>query len=370
MFTDGSRTEDGAAGYAVAWKNGRSWKGIKTHMGYNQEAYDAECAALARALVSASRRHTTPDRITIFTDAQAAIRRKASDDPGPGQKYALEARKHIATLRRAVPGISIEIRWCPAHVGVEGNEKADEWAKLAADEPDARGVEDLEWLTYSDRPEARSIPLPGSLANIRREISEKKWAEARTWAGGRTSKKKYKMPDSQKPDGTVAESNKRLASRFYQLKMGHCRTGQYLHWAKARLTAQCWWCQCSVQTRDHLLKGCPKWKGQQKTLWEEVWKETGRGKSRWKAHELFAYRRCSRAVLDFLSSTDVGKIVPAVEVEDDAGSEASEWELRERREQEEERKVEELGAEEGLVAGEGTLRFLATPPFMASAEKE
>jgi len=224
MFTDGSRLEDGAAGYAVAWKNGKTWKGIKTHMGYNQEAFDAECAALARALESASRRNTVPNRVTIFTDAQAAIRRMASDEPGPGQKYALEAMKHIARLRKAVPGITIEIRWCPAH-GVEGNEKADEWVKLAAEEPDARGVEGLEWLSYSDRPEARSMPLPRSLANIKREIAEKKWAEARQWAGGWTSKKKYKMPKSQGPDGTVAGSTKRLASRFYQLKTGHCRTG-------------------------------------------------------------------------------------------------------------------------------------------------
>ena len=161
---------------------------------------------------------------------------------------------------------------------MEGNEKADDWAKLVVDEPDARGVEGLEWLTYSDRSEAHSMPLPRSLANIRREISEKKWAEARMWAGGRTSKNKYKMPESQRPDGTVAGSTKRLASRFYQLKTGHCHTGQYLYWAKARPAAQCWWCQCSVQTRDHLLKGCPKWKGQQKTLWEEVWKEQGGGR--------------------------------------------------------------------------------------------
>jgi len=38
MFMDGSRLGDGAAGYAVVWKNGQSWVGIKTHMGYNQEA--------------------------------------------------------------------------------------------------------------------------------------------------------------------------------------------------------------------------------------------------------------------------------------------------------------------------------------------
>jgi len=34
-----------------------------------------------------------------FTDAQASIWRMTSDDPGPGQKYAIEARKHITALR-------------------------------------------------------------------------------------------------------------------------------------------------------------------------------------------------------------------------------------------------------------------------------
>jgi len=109
-------------------------------MGYNQEAYDAECAALARALESASRSQTTPERVTIFfTDAQAAIRRMASEEPGPGQQYALQAKKDISALRRARPGITIEIRWCPAHKGIAANEKADQWAKIAAEEPDTRG---------------------------------------------------------------------------------------------------------------------------------------------------------------------------------------------------------------------------------------
>jgi len=364
MFTDGSRLDDGATGYAVAWKNGQTWKGIKTHMGYNQEAYDAECASLARALESASRRNTTPGRVTIFTDAQAAIRRMASDEPGPGQKYALEARKHIAELRRARPGIIIEIRWCPAHKGVEGNEKADEWAKIAAEEPDTRGVE---WLSYSDRTEVRPMPLPRSLANLKREITDKKWAEGRRWAGGRISKQKYKMPESHKPDGTVAESTKRLASRFYQLKGGHCRTGQYLHWAKNRPDPQCWWCQCPSQTRDHLFKVCREWRMQQKVLWAEVQKVTGRWRSRWKIRDLLADRRCSQAVLDFLTSTEVGKTVPAVVEEDGAGSEVSEGERRER---EEEREAEALGAADGLGAGEDPPLFLPTPLFMASAEDE
>ena len=222
MFTDGSRLEDGAAGYAVAWKNVLTWKGIKTHMGYNREAFDAECAALARALESASRRNTIPDRITIFTDAQAAIRRMASDEPGPGQKYALQARKYIAKLRRAVPGITIEIRWCPAHDGVQGNEKADEWAKLAAEEPDTNGVE---WLSFSDREGARAMPLPRSLAHLKREITEKKWEEAREWAGSRTSRQKYRMPKGLRPDALVADSQEAC------LKGLPAEIGTRAHWA-------------------------------------------------------------------------------------------------------------------------------------------
>ena len=116
-----------------------------------------ECAALASALESASRRNTIPERVTIFTDAQAAIKRMASDEPGPGQQYALHAQKHIAALRRARPGIIIEIRWCPVHKGIAGNEKADEWAKIVAGEPDTHAGE---WLNYSDRTEVRAMTLP------------------------------------------------------------------------------------------------------------------------------------------------------------------------------------------------------------------
>jgi len=106
-------------------------------MGFEQEAYEAECAAIARALETAARRRKKLGHLTIFTDVQAAIWRVTSDDSGPGQKYAIAARKHIAELRCKEPEISIEIRWCHSHCEIEGNEKADEWAKPAADEPDS-----------------------------------------------------------------------------------------------------------------------------------------------------------------------------------------------------------------------------------------
>jgi len=194
------------------------------------------CCSRLRTGIGVTEKHD-PGQVTVFLDVQAAIRRMASDEPGPGQQCAIQARKHIATLRRARPSITIEIQLCPAHKDIADNEKADEWAKISAEEPDTHRVE---WLSYGygDRSEVRALPLPRSLANLKQEISEKKWVKARQWAGGRTSKMKYRMPKGQKPDGVVAGSTKRLASRFYQLKTGHCLTGQYLNWTKNRPTSR------------------------------------------------------------------------------------------------------------------------------------
>ena len=109
------------------------------------------------------------------------------------------------------------------------------------------------------------------------------------------------------------------------------------------------------QTREHLFKDCPEWEAQQKILWAKVKKETGRWKDRWKIRDLLAEERCSRAVLDFLSSTGVGRHVPA---EDDVVSEESEAELREWEEGQE--------AVEPGAGRESSPLLLPTPDFMSS----
>jgi len=59
--------------------------------------------------------------------------------------------------------------------------------------------------------------------------------------------------------------------------------------------------------------------------------EGDRWKSQWKIRDLLADGRCSQATLDFLSAMDVRKQRPAPE---DAETQESKWELRERRERE------------------------------------
>jgi len=154
----------------------------------------------------------------------------------------------------------------PGHRG----QRSGRWMGQARDRQ--TGCPRVEWF-WTKNPDGtvteRVLPLPRSSANVKREFSEKKWQDAKGWAReklARTSNRKYRPSDRQKPDATVARANKRLASRFCQLKTGHCLTGQDLAWTTRRPDATCWWCQYKTQTREHLFKNCPQWKSQQRTL--------------------------------------------------------------------------------------------------------
>jgi len=165
LWMAGSRDENGGTGYAVVWRKRRKWAGRKVHMGYYREAYNAECAAIVRALAVAvgQAKRNNFGRVRIFTNAQAAITRLTNDEPGPGQTHAIQARQAIEILRKQEPAVEIEILFCPAHKGIPGNEVADEWAKLAASEPDDH---DVEWLTFADA--TRATQRATSLAHLRR----------------------------------------------------------------------------------------------------------------------------------------------------------------------------------------------------------
>jgi len=57
---------------------------------------------------------------------------------------------------------------------------------------------------------------------------------------------------------------------------------------------------------DTSFKNCDRWRMQQKIMWAEIRKKTGRGKNRFTIREMFADERCTGAVLDFLRTTRVG----------------------------------------------------------------
>lgn len=134
LWTDGSKVESGGAGAAVAWKNPSShkWEVCKIPLGKNKEILDAELwdvsQALKIALNGIALKKTS--QITVYSDAQRAIKQLQSTSNKEGQVLKAQICKLVRQLR--TKGGEVIVRWIPSHSGLEGNERADKAATEAA----------------------------------------------------------------------------------------------------------------------------------------------------------------------------------------------------------------------------------------------
>jgi hypothetical protein len=98
---------------------------------------------------------------------------------------------------------------------------------------------------------------------------------------------------------------------FLQLASGHALIGTHLVRVKKKESDRCWWCQSEKrQTRGHLFGECPRWRKEFKTLKEEVERirgRRGRPRGRLKVVDLFRDDRLTKAILEFLSATEIGR---------------------------------------------------------------
>ncbi|XP_035229897.1 uncharacterized protein LOC118201846 [Stegodyphus dumicola] len=133
IFTDGSKL-DGKVGCAfVAYNKGDVPATCKGHMNPGNTVFQAEVLALHKAigwLTKTSQRYAT-----IFTDSLSAMH--AFKNPRHSAHLVTEAQK---TLRANTSTSKIRISWVKAHSGTQGNEKAGELAKEAAQNQGAEKV--------------------------------------------------------------------------------------------------------------------------------------------------------------------------------------------------------------------------------------
>ncbi|KAJ8090654.1 hypothetical protein PM082_018211 [Marasmius tenuissimus] len=67
----------------------------------------------------------------FFADNSAAGQDITDTSLRPGQAYCAKVTTCISEFLEADPEQTVEISWVPSHVGIEGNEQADELAKVA-----------------------------------------------------------------------------------------------------------------------------------------------------------------------------------------------------------------------------------------------
>jgi len=114
----------------------------------------------------------------------------------------------------------------------------------------------------------------------------------------------------------VASSPKKLASRFYQLKMDHCLTGQYLQWPRKQPIAKRWWCPYRNQTREHVFKTASAGRPSKRNCGQRLGRRLGR-------EDRFGYRT-SWLMLDASRQYWTSSPPPGWRGWEDAQSEASE----------------------------------------------
>jgi hypothetical protein len=185
----------------------------------------------------------------------------------------------------------------PGHNGIEGNKRADQAAKQAALKPPQEGQGKL------------------SLAYIHRTKTEVAKTQKQQWltrALGRRSlraQRAYRAQPGWKLDPALAAAPKGIASRYYQLKIGHAAIGAYLHKVQAQDSGACCGCQAPSETVYHLLFECREWRRQRGALYRALVKAKVALPTIAEDHpegRIFGDPRATKAILQFLTNTTIG----------------------------------------------------------------
>ena len=168
----------------------------------------------------------------VFSDSQAALRRAQGDYLGPGQAIAIDiiAKAQELTQKR----VKVILKWVPSYIGIEGNEKADQAAKQAANKFILQSIKRYSSFSYITR-----------LIKAKRQDEIKKWLYKITYKGQNKKRDRaYSLSESLILNSQVLQARKDVAKRYFQLKIGHAITVSYLHRIKRLESTECWLVQC------------------------------------------------------------------------------------------------------------------------------
>ncbi|THU98862.1 hypothetical protein K435DRAFT_660009, partial [Dendrothele bispora CBS 962.96] len=94
------------------------------------EVYEGECVGLILALHLLLQQDEV-SKVSIQADNTAAIQATATDKHGAAHYLLDHFHSLLGHVRERHPSLKLRICWVLGHTGVEGNERADEEAKLA-----------------------------------------------------------------------------------------------------------------------------------------------------------------------------------------------------------------------------------------------
>ena len=246
MYTDGSKTEEStsAAIYIPSIPHEESWK---LEYGTTRSIMMAELYAIMKCLMWLAMHHILINltEIVILTDSKSGI--EAIRNPNPGKQSTLLNTIRNLSETLLENGISITIKWLPAHVGIEGNEKADNLAKAANHKQN---------LT----------PYPLERYEIKRLVNT---AMRESWQRQYDTIKQNLHIGPIKPKiGKWAWAHYGIRNQetiITRLRIGHVELNEYLHRFNQHDSPNCPHCN-TPETTSHFLLDCTKYTTQRTRL--------------------------------------------------------------------------------------------------------
>ncbi|KAI0570491.1 RNase-H domain containing protein [Pyrenophora tritici-repentis] len=255
IYTDGSGI-DGEIGSAAVCP--LTQQTLSAHMGPStlSTVYAAELQGISLALQIARRyenEHGERKSIAIYTDNQAAIWSIAKAEGRSGAYILGEIAQQVQELQDK--GLTVTVRWIPAHVGIPGNEAADQAAK------EATGWREDGRSQLPANPPSQLYPLKTTLRRWCKTQAERAWISA--WREDKRGRATYRHTPT--PTKKVLQLHERLSKResalLVQLRTEKIGLNDFL-FSRHVPTITNPRCSCGErrQTVAHVLLRCSKYK--------------------------------------------------------------------------------------------------------------
>ncbi|MBW0466403.1 hypothetical protein O181_006118 [Austropuccinia psidii MF-1] len=181
--------------------------------------------------------------VHIICDNQRALRKVADPTkPTIGQHLYLPISNELLSLSQLTP---IHLTWCPGHIGIEGNEKADSEAEKAA-----------------SNSSCQQQIIPPSKARIKQRIMNENKPENFT---AEENKRLQVRSCPQKFNKALNSQEKAITSTINQLRSEHVVLNEYLYRIKTRGNPLCDKCN-QIESVRHFLSHCKRYKTQRKRI--------------------------------------------------------------------------------------------------------
>jgi ribonuclease HI len=246
IYTDGSRSE-GETGFGVYHvENFELGLRLKEPCG----VFTSELTAILQALTHI--KSHSPGKFLILTDSLSSIAALQSQYISP-KTHSLVYDCKVAFWILLGIGYEISIGWVPSHVGIGGNERVDQIAKIAAS-----GAEFLETAPHS----FDYVPLAK-----KRVLGE--WQDR--WDRSDMGRYAHSIFPTipKKPWFTKLEAERHVITTINRMISNHTCLGTHLHRIGIRENQLCP-CGEDYETLDHVLWACARYRAERRNMVSEL----------------------------------------------------------------------------------------------------